>query len=404
MDFKRRHLSESVESWIDSADTNLMTDEEVWWQKRITSILLNKSGKWGLYQHVLYAKRFQDFVLKVVPLSVTKDEPFTACVLFEKAVIYVGEGFLIDDSKCYQLNVIIRHELAHVLLRHQIRMMHEIGESPYSRVRMSSSIGELINIIADFEISNKKYTSEDKKIILNLYINGQVIKGLVTEMHRADWAKLPIEEMYHKLLEELDTISSDITSVSSMDDLKWTGTGSKLRRGDTIASAGAKALTFYADLTTPSIIWHPIDEYMQKSKRFSKIAPVWQNIVVETYNTCKDKSESELKELLEKTAKSKLVEPVEINDKLTVFIPEEKFWVVQVLKTLLGNCKERPKTLVKKAEHSKAYKDAWNTVMRACGKRSLCSDEELEDIIGAAMTGSMPTTDETPVDDISDEE
>lgn len=42
--------------------------------------------------------------------------------------------------------------------------------------------------------------------------------------------------------------------------------------------------------------------------------------------------------------------------------------------------------------------------MRACGKRSLCSDEELEDIMDAAMTGSMPTMDETPVDDTSDEE
>jgi hypothetical protein len=99
-------------------------------------------------------------------------------------------------------------------------MMHEIGEIPYSHVRMSRSVHELINIIADFEISNKKYTTEDKKIILNLYINGQVIKGLVTDMHREEWVKLPIEEMYHKVLEELEQISTDIKTAGSGGDLR----------------------------------------------------------------------------------------------------------------------------------------------------------------------------------------
>ena len=40
----RRKLSESVESWIDSTDYTTMTDEEQWWHKKITNILLNKTG------------------------------------------------------------------------------------------------------------------------------------------------------------------------------------------------------------------------------------------------------------------------------------------------------------------------------------------------------------------------
>ena len=390
-----RPITESFESWLNTVDTATMTDEEVWWQKHITSILLNKSGKWGVYQHALYAKRFQNFILKIVPLEVTEPEPFTACVVFEQNVIYVGEGFLIDDKKCYQLNVIIRHEMAHILLRHQIRMMHEIGELPYSRVRMSQSIQELINIIADFEISNRKYTSEDKKTIAHLYLNGKAITGLVTEMHREEWLKLSIEEMYHKLLEELKLISTDIKTYG-LDSLTYTKTGKKLRDNDNITHAGVSALQYYTDTKTPSVIWTPIDEYFKKSKQFDQIAQSWRDIVLETYSTIKDYSKEKLEELLNKIAASGLVEPIEISKALTVFIPEEKFWVVQVIKNLLGNARPRPKVTIKKAEHSAEYKKAYNTIIGSCGHRSLCDNDQLNELIEIANTI-------TPAEDNKDE-
>lgn len=36
----------------------------------------------------------------------------------------------------------------------------------------------------DDEISNKKYTDEDKEIVRNMWLNGRLIGGLVTEDHR----------------------------------------------------------------------------------------------------------------------------------------------------------------------------------------------------------------------------
>lgn len=378
----RRRLSEAAEAWIDSADTATMTDEEQWWHKKITAILLNKKGKWGPYQHALYALRFQDFILKIVPLSV--DDQFTACVIFERAVIYVGEGFLVDDAKCYQLNVIIRHELAHVLLQHQIRMMRKIGELPYSKISMSSSIHELLNIIADFEISNKKYTSEDKGVVLNMYLNGKLIKGLVTESHREDWAKLPVEEMYEKLEEELDRISSDIADAGGdISAMRYSRTTRLLGHGDMITHKGMSTLALYKDLVTPSVIWKPIEEYFAKSKQYKKIANVWKHIIEAIYTEVKDYTESQLKDLLGAVADSRITETVVIGESFEVTAPEEKYWANQVIKNLLGLARERPVTTLKREEHSDEYVKSYNKVISDCGRVADCSDEDLEEILTA---------------------
>ena len=376
-----RALREKLsDSWMNNADTAHMTDREVAWKKKITSILLNKSGKWGLYQHALYAKRFQDFILKIVPLSV--DPEFTAAVDWEAGVIYVGEGFLVDDSKCYQLNVIIRHELAHVLLRHQIRMMHEIGELPYSHVKTSESVHDLLNTIADFEISNRKYTTEDKEIIRNLYLNGQIIKGLITEDHRDKWIKMPIEEMYHELLRELAKISSDINNQTDLSRIGFTDTGRKLRQKDMITSKGYDALRLYTDKVSPSVIWGPIEEYVARSKQFSKVAKEWQELVHQVYAELDEASEDELNDALNKVAKSNPVEEISIGD-VKVYTPEEKYWAVQVIKALLGNCRPRPKLKISKATHSPGYVKAYNTIIRSCGSKTKCPDEQLKEIAEA---------------------
>jgi hypothetical protein len=395
---RRRRLSEAAESWIDSADTATMTDEEQWWHKKITAILLNKKGKWGPYQHALYALRFQDFILKIVPLSV--DPHFTACVIFDRAVVYVGEGFLVDDKKCYQLNVIIRHELAHILLQHQIRMMHKIGELPYSKISMSASIHELINIIADFEISNKKYTSEDKGIVLNMYLNGKLISGLVTEMHREDWAKLPIEEMYDKLNEELDRIASDIADADGdLGAMRYSPTTRRLSSGDMITHKGMSTLAMYKDTKSPSVIWKPIEEYFAKSKQYKKIAPVWKHIIEAVYSEIKDYTETQLTELLNVLAASKPVETVVIGESFEVTAPEEKYWANQVIKNLLGLARERPMTTLARETHSEEYIKSYNRIIDRCGKSADCSDEELQEIMTALGLGGSTTTDEDEDED-----
>lgn len=183
--------------------------------------------------------------------------------------------------------------------------------------------------------------------------------------------------MYDALSAELDKISADIDS----GELLYTSTGSKSRAGDMITNRGIKAYKYYKDKDTPSQIWKPIDEYIAKSKVFRSIAKRWQDLVKQTYEAIKDYSPEQLKDLLDKIVKSKAFESVGIKGELDVLTPEEKFWAAQVIKTVQGNAPDRPKTKLTKVEHSKEYRDAYNTIIRSCKSRSQCSDEELNDII-----------------------
>lgn len=140
-----------------------MTRKEEQLKKRLIA-LLKDDGKG--HHHAKYAARLAEFDINIVPIK--RDPMFTAGISFDEGIIYIGEGFLVDPSTFFQLNVLLRHELAHNLLMHQIRMMHKIGDNPYSHIRYSQSLHDLLNIIEDFEISNKKYSAEDKAIVKNM--------------------------------------------------------------------------------------------------------------------------------------------------------------------------------------------------------------------------------------------
>jgi hypothetical protein len=108
--------------------------------------------------------------------------------------------------------------MAHNLMMHQIRMMHVFKklhandpEEAYEHIRYSASLHTILNIIEDFEISNKRYSAEDKKIVRSMQLNGKVIGGLVTEDHRG-WDKMPLEAMYDELTKDLIRINSEIRS------------------------------------------------------------------------------------------------------------------------------------------------------------------------------------------------
>jgi hypothetical protein len=85
--------------------------------------LLRDDGK-GHY-HAKYAERLAKFDVNIVPLK--EDPHFTAAISYEHGIVYVGEGFLNDPKTFHQLNVVMRHELAHNLLMHEIRMMKKLG-------------------------------------------------------------------------------------------------------------------------------------------------------------------------------------------------------------------------------------------------------------------------------------
>ena len=92
-------------------------------------------------------------------------------------------------------------------------MMHHIekkyGKEGESRIRLSQTLHSLNNVIEDFEISNKRYSEADKHTVRNMYLNGQLIGGLVTEDYRQDWSNMSVTDMYDKLSEEIEKIQQN---------------------------------------------------------------------------------------------------------------------------------------------------------------------------------------------------
>lgn len=170
---------------IEANAREIVTKKEKVLKKKLIA-LLKDDGRG--HKHAKYAARLEDFIVKIVSLE---DDPnMTAAVSFEDATIYISEGFLKDPNTFYQLNVLMRHELAHYLMQHQIRMMKlmidKYGEDGYTRIKMSQSIHNLFNILEDFEISNTRYSKADKEIVRHMILNCREIGGLVTEDHRDD--------------------------------------------------------------------------------------------------------------------------------------------------------------------------------------------------------------------------
>lgn len=161
-----------------------MTKDEMKWKKRLIA-LLKDDGRG--HHHALFAKRLEDFVLKII-----YDDAIcpTASISFDDGVININHGFLDDNNPGIfrQLSVLMRHEMSHNLLMHQVRMVRNFqkkyGKTGETRISLSNSIHELINIIEDYEISNTRYTSEDKDTVRNMWLNGKLIGGLVTEDER----------------------------------------------------------------------------------------------------------------------------------------------------------------------------------------------------------------------------
>lgn len=117
------------------------------------------------HHHAKYAQCLEPFDINIVPLG---QQPETAAISFDNGVIYINEGFLVDPSTFYQLSTIIRHELCHNLLMHQIRMIKHLSDRfPKERLKTSMSLQELFNVLMDFEISNLKYSDDDKQIVRN---------------------------------------------------------------------------------------------------------------------------------------------------------------------------------------------------------------------------------------------
>lgn len=131
-------------------------------------------------------------LVSLFDIFLTDDPETIGYMIPNRAVIVLNEGLNI-----YQVSVIVRHEVLHEFFTHGPRAQAFDSEHPELEGNH-----ELANIAADFEISNRGYTLDDKANVRSIKLNKKTLSGLVTEDHYADWKGLTFEEMYKKLLEE----------------------------------------------------------------------------------------------------------------------------------------------------------------------------------------------------------
>lgn len=303
--------------------------------------------------HAAYAERLKYLDVIIVPLS--EDENFTAAVSFETAEVYVGEGFLIAfASKNWtifdQLDVVLRHEIAHNLLMHQIRMLdkfieyYDVDEETAKHIQ-HSSLHELLNIIEDFEISNTRYIDTDKEIMRNIILNGKEIHCLVTEDHNEDWAEMSLEEMFHALTQELEDIKAllltiDPTKPLTPDDRERLEKAEK----NTAIRQSMETNTQYmvrVDDDTKSYFFVPIEKILTL-KSFKKYSAIEQKLMRGLYDAYKDYSEKDIIEIIKEIGFTTVFTAYKFKDKsgkdlgIAAYTPEDKTFAINVLLALMG--------------------------------------------------------------------
>lgn len=354
---------------LESSDItrHFMTDRERKVKKTLCQLLIDKG-------HRKYAERFWKLDFNIIDSK--KHPDFTAAISFDEATVFISDGFLGAGQGIFnQLDVLLRHEMAHNLMMHQIRLMHIFKklhsndpDEAYEHIRYSASLHKILNIIEDFEISNKRYSAEDKKIVRNMQLNGQIIGGLVTEDHRG-WDTMPLEAMYDELSKELIQVNSDIRSNPNWAPVK-DGT---YNTPDLLKIKGAELIKRYGDVMRPSGIKAPLDIFM-KSKAFNKFADIYKKLVTALYDSLKnltsDAEKALLLDLINSIATTNPQEKFDVQHPLdgdlicTLYTPEDKMIANEVLKNLAGNINYDPlKFKVKRKKNTQEYKDAWNKVI-----------------------------------------
>ena len=367
---------------------HFMTDRERSVKKHLCQLLIDRG-------HRKYAERFWKLDFNLVDSK--KHPEFTAAISFEEATVFLSDGFLGSGQGIFnQLDVLMRHELAHNLMMHQIRLMHVFKklhakdpDNAYEHIKYSASLHEILNYIEDFEISNKRYTSEDKKVVRNMQLNGEIIGGLVTEDHRVGWENMPLEAMYDELSKELIQINSAIRS-----DPNWLPTKNGYYGGplDLFKTKSAELISMYSDFMRPSSIRAPMDLFI-KSKVFNGWAKIYKDLTILIYEALKDlANDTDKQKLLDLIQDISITGPQEAFDIThpntgeyicSLYTPEDKALATDILKNMGGNINYDPNIFkVKRKTNSQSYKNAWNNVIASLDKKQF-DDQTLEQVISA---------------------
>lgn len=173
-------------------------------EKRAKAAIIEQLGENG---YGTYAKIFSNF-----DLHLTADPSVIANMRPNKGIITVNEGLLLE-----QVGVCVRHEILHEYLNHLNRMITLLsirhGLDPeevlaqtnlddYNDIKSELFQDDVFNYAGDYEISNVGYTEEDKELIRNIDINGNITSGLVTDdvQDHPDWADMSLEELYDAVI------------------------------------------------------------------------------------------------------------------------------------------------------------------------------------------------------------
>ena len=303
--------------------------------------------------HAAYAERLKYLDVIIVPLS--ENDQYTAAVRFDTGEVFVGEGFLIAFASenwtiFDQLDVVLRHEIAHNLLMHQIRMLnkfieyYDVDEETAKHIQ-HSSLHDLLNIIEDFEISNTRYTDTDKEIMRNIILNGKEIHCLVTEDHDKDWANMTLEEMFYALTQELEEIKAllftiDPTKPLDPDDetrLRKASSNTAIRQAIDINSQYMVPV----DADTKSYFFVPIEKILTL-KSFKKYSAMEQKIMRGLYDAYKDYPEKDIIKIIEEIGLTTAFTAYKFKDKsgkdlgIAAYTPEDKTFAINVLLALMG--------------------------------------------------------------------
>ena len=348
---------------LKEAGKEIQTETEKRLKKKLLALLRN-DGKG--HHHAKYAARLEDFILKIVPRS---EEPnFVAAVNWEEITIYVSDGFVTNDQDIfYQLSVLMRHELAHYLLQHDIRMAKYIsdkyGDEYAKHFKLSNLLHQTCNIIMDLEISNKVYIQDDDKdIVRNLTDGVRFLPGLVTDDIAADWTKLTLIEMYDAVETEIEDIKQSI--LAKWDTLDMSKLVNPFDKKSFIKNHIVNSLNVYTDTKHPTNFFGTLSQFIKNKAlyhfapfdtqnsismfKFDSLPDLYQEIIIaiaEEFNKQNGYTRQEIRDRITEIAKTSPVEVYVLKDKNSnevtkIYNPEEKFLAIDALKAVLPELDE----------------------------------------------------------------
>ena len=184
-------------------------------------------------------------LLDLFHVNLTEDPNVVAYMEPGKGRIVINSGLDIN-----QVSTVVRHEILHEYLNHHKRLLNKLAKErnldpdnlddlSVKEIEQSIYSNKAFNIAGDYEISNRGYTDNDKRIARSILLNGKRLKGLVTEDDHPDWVDLSLEDMYDLLRDEMKDDPQMGPGDPSGDQGEDNGSDSG---GPTIGSKGSKEI------------------------------------------------------------------------------------------------------------------------------------------------------------------